>query len=268
MMKKLIATVFLAAMTLVPAISHAHDLWLNSTDYRVPATREGFGESKLYIGFGHAFPVDDFYRKEKIASFTLTAPDGSLKDIEAIEGGFTAAELSFTSAGPHIAALAGKTGYYTMFMDKGTMHHATESMKGKDPKNVIVSVYFENYAKSLITVGDTRDESYKTPVGHRLEIIPLQDPRDVKVGDMFDVQVLFDGKPARLATVTGTYMGFDSGEDAAYSTGTGFNGKASIRILHWGPQLIKAKVEQSPTGEHAGNCLGEHYAATLTFAIR
>ncbi len=267
-MKRMIAMVLTLGAILGSQSAGAHDLWLNSTDYYVSAGREGFGDSKLYVGFGHAYPLDDFYRIEKIASFTLTNPKGVAKEVSPIEGGFTAAVLDFEMPGAHVAALASKTGYYTMYMENGKMHHATESMKGKKPEDVIVSVYFENYAKSVLFVGDAKDEAYKKPVGHNLEIIPLTDPRDVKVGDMFEAQVMFEGKPAKLASVTGSHMGFDTGENAAFATGTGFDGKVAVRILHWGPQIIKAKVSMPPRGEHAGNCRGESYAATLTFHVK
>ena len=60
---------------------------------------------------------------------------------------------------------------------------------------------------------------------------------------------------------------FSSGMDMAYSTGVGMDGYGAIRILHWGPQMLNAKIERPPEDEHIGKCQYERYSATLTFEI-
>lgn len=46
------------------------------------------------------------------------------------------------------------------------------------------------FIKSLLQVGDRRDETYKKSVGLKLEITPLENPHSKKVGDRLSFQVL------------------------------------------------------------------------------
>ena len=54
---------------------------------------------------------------------------------------------------------------------------------------------YSRYLKSLVQVGDRRDDTYKRELGFRLEIIPINNPYLLKLGDSLVVRVLFEGKP-------------------------------------------------------------------------
>ncbi len=265
-MKKLSGCLILFLIFACSHAATAHDLWINCTDHYVQQTEAGFHDSKVYLGWGHRFPVDDFIPAELLTVFELIDPQGGITPLEAIIGGYTAAELEFEMPGSHIVSVIGNSGYYTMYMENGEMHHSPESMENKE--NVIISAYFEEYAKCLVFVGDERDNAFAEPLNHDLEIVPITDPRDLKVGDMFEFQVLFEGRPASFTPVTSTYSGFSSGMDMAYSTGVGMDGYGAIRILHWGPQMLNAKIERPPEDDHIGKCQYERYSATLTFEVR
>ncbi|MGP8321931.1 MAG: DUF4198 domain-containing protein, partial [Methanosarcinaceae archaeon] len=112
------------------------------------------------------------------------------------------------------------------------------------------------------------DSSFCKPVGHALEIIPLANPAEIKVGEYLPVQVLFKGKPARFCRVYGTYAGFSTGDDFAFATGTDGKGKAKIRILHHGPWLIKARLKLPAPDELKDKCNELSYSATLTFEVK
>ncbi|MBI1767010.1 MAG: DUF4198 domain-containing protein [Bacteroidetes bacterium] len=56
--------------------------------------------------------------------------------------------------------------------------------------------FYSRYAKLLVQSGDKTDDTYKKKVGLRLEIIPQQNPYNLKSGDYLQCLVLFDGKPS------------------------------------------------------------------------
>ncbi len=97
----------------------------------------------------------------------------------------------------------------------------------------------------------------------------MNNPADLKGngGDFLSVKVLFKGKPAKFCKVYATYSGFSSGEDFAFSTATNGEGIAKIRLIHWGPWLIKAKLQLSPKDDLKDKCNKLNYTATLTFEV-
>ncbi|MBL0700361.1 MAG: DUF4198 domain-containing protein [Desulfosarcina sp.] len=108
----------------------------------------------------------------------------------------------------------------------------------------------------------------------RLTEFTCTDPENKKIdikpgaGDFLDLKVLFKGKPARYFKVYTTYSGFSTDNNFAYTTGTDAKGMARIRILHYGPWLIKAGIKMPAPDELKGACRQVHYTATLTFGIK
>jgi hypothetical protein len=54
---------------------------------------------------------------------------------------------------------------------------------------------FTKLAKTVVVIGRSADESWRKPIGQRLEIVPESDPRTLRVGRRLRVRVLLDGKP-------------------------------------------------------------------------
>lgn len=248
----------------LPAAAEAHNLWLNATDF-TPAANERVGaHSKVYFGFGHRFPVDDFLDAAKVREFRLIGPDGSA-ELQAQGGGFLATPLRMKRAGAYTVTTATNTGFYTMFENNGRIQHASSSMEGVD--NVILSLYFENYAKALIAVGDTAAGDFTEPVGHNIEIVPLENPYHKRAGDYLPVQVLLQGRPARYATVSATYMGFSSEEEYAFSSKTNSQGIARVRLLAPGHWVLLSVVRTPPAEDIRDQCLEMKYSAALSFGV-
>ncbi len=54
---------------------------------------------------------------------------------------------------------------------------------------------YSRFIKTLLQVGDRRDDVYKKVLGLKLEITPLENPYAKKIGGELKFQVTFDGKP-------------------------------------------------------------------------
>lgn len=242
------------------AFVYAHTMWLNVSNYSPPIK----GDSKIYLGWGHRYPVDDFLSEEKLKEFSLISPSGKKEKLNPNPGGFLATDIRFAEKGTYIVTAVLKPGFYTMYIEKGKIHHKSVPRTGL--KNIILSLYFEQYAKALVNVGQSSN-SFSKPVGHKLEIIPLKNPHELKVGGFLPIQVLFEGKPARFCKIYGTYFGFSTKDDFAYVTTTNSEGKAKIRIMHYGPWLINVKLKLPVSDELKNKCNELSYAATLTFEV-
>jgi len=245
----------------------SHTLWINATDYNPEVYPKYGAKTNLYFGFGHHFPVDDFLSQEQIEEFYYVCPRcGKHHNLKPNPGGFLETEVKFKEPGAYIVAAKLKPGFYTMFIEKGKIHHKIgpkTNIKGK----VILSLYYEQYAKCLINAGKKDLINFDKPVGHKLEIVPLKNPSNLKLGEFLPIKVLFNGRPERFCKVYATYSGFSTGDDFAYATSTDSKGIAKIRIIHWGVWLIKTDIKLPAPDELKDKCNQLHYTATLTFEI-
>jgi len=250
----------------ISPVAFSHTLWLNATDYFPEIYSPKFGaRTTIYFGWGHRYPVADFLSADKLSEFNLITPKGENKPLQPGPGGFLATELRLPEKGTYIIAAALKPGFYTMYVGKGQIHHRSVPKTGLS--GVILSLHFEQYAKVVINVAGS-DSSFRKPIGHTLEIIPVVNPAKMKVGDYLLVRVLFKNKPARFCAVYGTYAGFSTGDDFAFATTTDAKGIAKIRILHHGPWLIKSKLKLPAPDKLKDKCNELSYTATLTFEVK
>jgi uncharacterized GH25 family protein len=253
-------------MVAIPATGFAHNLWLNAVDYSPELSKRTGAHTKLYFGFGHKFPVHDFLDKEKLVEFKLIKPDGKTRDLEPGEGGYMATPLILKKEGAHVVAAATKTGFYTMYFEGKGVHHKLGSKEGLE--KVLLSLYYENYTKALIDVGETANDAYAAPVGHNIEIVPMENPYLKKVGETLDLKVLYKGRPAPFCNVSATYVGFSAKEDYAYSNKANSRGISTIRLLNPGQWVVRAVVRKPAKEELREKCNEEKYSATISFEVK
>jgi uncharacterized GH25 family protein len=261
--KILLATILVAA---IPAAGFGHNLWLNVVDYSPELSKRTGAHTKVYFGFGHKFPVHDFLDSKKLREFKLIKPDGKSRDLEPGQGGFMATPLILKKQGPHVVTAATKTGFYTMYFDGGRVHHKLGSKEGLE--KVLLSLYYENYTKALIDVGPTENDAYTSPVGHGIEIVPVENPYLKKAGDTLDLKVLHKGRPARFCTISATYVGFSASEDYIFSNKTNSRGISTIRLLEPGHWIVRAVVRKPASEELRDKCIEEKYSATMSFEVK
>jgi uncharacterized GH25 family protein len=257
--------VFSLILTIVPATAFSHNLWLNATDYEPGFRGKTGAHTKVYFGFGHRLPVMDFPKKENVTEFKLVKPGGESKDLELGEGGFLATPIILKKEGGYMVTTATKPGFYTMYEEEGKVHHKLGTMEGLD--NIVLSIYYESYAKTLINVGKTEDDAYATPVGHHVEIVPLENPFLKKVGDYLEIQVLINGKPAMYTNVFATWVGFSPKGAYAYTSKTNAKGINQIKLLQSGQWVVKVVVKQPPSKKHQGKVIDDQYTTILTFQV-
>jgi len=260
-----LCVLFLMTAVLSAQPASAHNLWLNATDFTPDFNQRTGAHTKVYFGFGHRFPVHDFLEADKLSVFKLVPSGGDESTLTPGEGGFLATPLILKQAGGYTVCAATKNGYYTMYREGDRIRHKLAGMEGLD--NVILSLYFEDYAKALINVGPPAAEDFFKPLGDNIEIVPQENPFLKKVGDMLPLKVLHGGKPAAFCQVSATYVGFSTREDYAYSNKTNSEGISAIRLIHPGQWIVTATVRHPAPESEKGKCLEMKYSASLTFEI-
>ena len=191
------------------------------------------GETTYFIGYGHKYLSleervinlnKDYWSRFK--EVMLIAPDGKKVILKPTKG-----------TGKVVVE---KEGTYILAVKSERRANEPYGPSGK-------------YAKAILQVGK-KDKGFSQICGHRIEIIPLENPAKIKLGDFLPIKILFEGKP--LSTfVYATYTDFKPGKDAfPIMAKSNQKGIAKIKISHKGEWLIYVSHRVD-------------YSAVLTFEI-
>jgi uncharacterized GH25 family protein len=223
-MKSFLSAIMIFLFCFTGSNLHAHCLWLNLEN-----DQPEVGQTvKIEIGWGHKFPKDEVIK------------EGLLDEIYALNS--TGERYPVRQVSPTIYEFSPRDkGVYTLlasihpgFLSKTTEGYRLKPKKGL--KGVISCFRFDMRAKSLINVGGVENECHGR-TGDNLEIVPLKNPKEVKVNELFPVKVIFQGKALSNAEVKATYAGFSNQPSTyAFHTKTDGEGVARIKILkggHW-----------------------------------
>ena len=138
---------------------------------------------------------------------------------------------------------------------------------GKTKKDIQNSSYCSqtsNFAKSIINIGNDTNDFVSKPIGQILEIVPLDNPSNFKVGVPFKVKVLLDEKPAKLIELKGTFEGFGENKFAFLGT-TDLKGEIEVTALRGGKWILMTKSKKAYEND---NCDEVAYSSTLTFQVK
>jgi uncharacterized GH25 family protein len=98
---------------------------------------------------------------------------------------------------------------------------------------------YTRYLKALLQVGARRDDTYMRIAGQRLEIIPENNPYDLRPGGTLRIRVLFEGRPLPGARIF-AYNRLATAERAhILSTNLSAEGYASFTLDRAGLWLVR-----------------------------
>ncbi len=263
--KKCLASLLLCM--LFSATASAHTLWVNCTDYTPNFSACSGAKTKIYMGWGHHFPVDSFVKAEDFTNIIVLAPSAKQEKVTLETTGFAAKQLSLKEEGLYVVAVTRKYAYNTSYKENGKVVLSKGTKEGR--KDVVSSTYSQQFAKSLILSGNGKADNLSYVFDQKLEIIPLTNPYEIannRGGEML-VKVLFNGKPVQHKKVYAMYEGYSNDDAASCTVSTNEKGIAKLRIDHWGPWVVKTKLELPASREMQSKVNQENYFASLTFCV-
>lgn len=180
----------------------AHNLWLNPGDYYPPVgTTVDIG-----IGWGHKYPADrtdQEFKEGRMEDIRAVDPDGLIVNL--VQKSVSLYSLKVEKAGAYLVTARIKPGFFTKTPD---------GRKWGDKKAVENPIKCTNYhieAKTVIIAGG-EEKNLGNAVNRPLELIPLENPLNLKGGDDFTVKVLYHGKSLPGLSVKATYAGFEGAD--------------------------------------------------------
>ena len=248
---------FMVLVGLVSTPVYAHYLWLTVDNYN-PSPGQ---EIAINIGWGHKFPRDGQPRAKMVRKMTLFLVNPQGKKIPLTikakgEKGVEPIRVKLKTKGTYLAVLA--VGTFVTKTIEGYFYKPKNELK-----NVLESFWYEPVAKAIINVGAPGGNIYKKRLGYPFEIVPLENPVNIKEGGMLPVSCVLNGKPSK-AWIYATYAGFSKLRNTfAWTTRTDKKGIARVKILKKGLWLVK--TDDSLPYKDPGKADSYKFISTLTF---
>lgn len=279
----------------------AHNFFINLSESMAHKP----GSVATSIGWGHAMPMDDFFMGNSLQSYLVYDPSMKKMDLnfdpKANEGmeelyykkepskEFPSATIfegdSFTrkikfnnnsEQGTYQVVASTKKIHFSMWKDeKGRVKWGRVYLDEiKNAKEIMYSSNFQSFAKAYISFGKWSEPAV---IGHDLELIPITDLSNVKVGDVVEFKVLFLKEPLSETQNMDpweikAYNQF-FGADGSYFVGSFImNGKAKFKVNSQGYWLATITM-QKPVNENFGKELVGKvktigYNASVTFFVK
>lgn len=221
----------------------AHEYWLEPETF-FPAVNEKIN-LRLWVGEGLKHDEERPFQKEKTEVFrqyfgkvwfdqAKNVTDNSLPFYSYTSG----------SAGNHLFAMERNWSYITLkpkefedYLREDGMEYIIDERSKLGEANKDGRERYSRFVKTLINIGGSSDNAYKQKAGLKVEIMPLQNPYQKKVGEIIEFQVLFDGKPLAGRTI---FADNRDGENISkVKMITDRNGKISVKLDRKGVWLIR-----------------------------
>ena len=245
MFRHLLSAVLLAGLSVA---AYGHEVWVNA------AHTHGGEVLKAELGYGH-YPELEPIAADRLSLFPkplqLLTPQGKIDLVRRGQHNYQFETPRAVADGSYLLLAQYRPTFWSrnaagwqrqnLTQMKDATYCEQTSMFGK----AVVNVGHESASKELIS----------RPVGDLLEIVPLENPANVRVGEVLPVRVLFRGEPLSDAT----------GEPQAFSDTTRADGTVGIIPLRQGSWKVRV-VHKTDFADQA--VCGQLAAyATLTFEI-
>jgi uncharacterized GH25 family protein len=273
-----------------------HQFWVNAYEsFTHPP-----GHALITTGFGHEFPLDDLltsdYGTIRLEHYQVISPEGKIIDlpkpsfernmpvpapgaVSVEEGDLGVRKVQFqedAAKGSYNVVAVSQPAFVAQYINTAGKKKAVFKPLDqiKDIKDIIFSVKYMSFAKSIFTFGEWTDVE---PLGYDLEITPMSDTSKLHAGDILKVRVDFMGKPFVMRgtdihfvrAVSNTFGGPDQFELMSFLR----DGTASFRIPTAGQWLISCyairQVDKDPSlADLKGKTESIYYAASLNLTVK
>jgi uncharacterized GH25 family protein len=246
---------------------HGHDLWL------IPPESAKRGEpTTIEAHSGMDFPKSE--HAPDTAAFVrriAIEPDGVERAIEAAGREDKSGLLRFqpTKPGTHIIAVETQPKLITLEADQFNEYLVADGLphiyrlRAKEQSlDQPGRERYSKFPKALLQIGDAQAGDSSRVLGMTLEIVPLANPFQLKVGDTLRVRVLFRGEPLADANLGWDHPG--DGEPPSGTVRTDSKGEALLPIARTGLMAIRLTHMTRPKTD---DYEWESFWSTLTFRI-
>ncbi|GGW83187.1 DUF4198 domain-containing protein [Alteromonas halophila] len=250
---------------------HAHDFWLEPGQFYY----ESATSVPIQFKVGHNKDADNWNLTwDKVVALRSYSSTGVTDMAASIipRSGFMpgVAKLQKRKPGSYVIGFESYHSVSTLDAEKFNGYLEEEGLKQiqthrreNDLSNTPGTEIYSRKAKSIVQIGNTLSDTVTRPIGHTLEIIPLQHPASLKEDGALPVQVLFRGEPLHNAMIDAMPLGEASHQIQTLTTDK--NGNATFHFTESGP--VKLNVVWGVPVENNDRADYETYFSSLTFTV-
>ncbi|NOT63187.1 MAG: DUF4198 domain-containing protein [Acidobacteria bacterium] len=247
----------------------AHDLFLKFNSYYLAPNKDV--EVRLLNGeFHHSA---NSIERDRMRDVSVVAPSGTTHPpLENWRNAGTETVLRFATKEPgtYVVAtsikpreLAMKAAEFNRYLQLEGVNDTYLERKKNNQLNEASNERYSKHVKAIFQVGDARSDSYQKALGYPVEIIPLQNLYQLKVGDTLTVRCVKDGQPLANQSVLYGWQ-TRSGPATTNKVRTDGQGLASMKLTATGVWYVKF-INMTRINE--GKVNYESKWATLTFLL-
>ncbi|MBW2052857.1 MAG: DUF4198 domain-containing protein, partial [Deltaproteobacteria bacterium] len=197
-MEVLLVILFLS----MSSFAYAHFEWLVPQTWQL----EKGEKTRIILAYGHGFPTSEQLIDYKTYFLSMITPDGQKQTLRpVVKEKWVEAEVQVQQPGVYIfsSEVPGEISKWV----KTTEGYKDTSKEKINEDNVVEKWWVYRFCKCVVCGGKGKGD-YSKVLGAKIEIIPLNDPTDIRYGDILKVKVLFEGKPLSGSPVHSVYGGF------------------------------------------------------------
>jgi uncharacterized GH25 family protein len=262
------ATLVLATV----AIADAHDMFIK------PANFFAAENSTVFVRLlnGTYSKSENSIARPRIRDIAIVGPNGRFRmdttewsaagDTSTfnVKVGSSATYVVGVSTAPNVIALTADE-FNTYLADDGIPDELAQRKK-EGSASTGARERYHKHVKSLIQVGDTRSDHYATVLGYPAELVPVENPYALRVGQSLRLRTLVDGKA--MANQYVLYGGRTPNENRIEQRAlrSDANGVVTVPLRARGTWYVKFINMTRLTGDTSAT--HESKWATITFAVR
>ncbi len=274
-MKRIILTVILILFWV--RIFFAHDLFLKLETFFLKPN----SDVSMSLLNGTFEKSENVITRDRMVDVTIAGPESQRIHPDTSQwrnaGNLTILDFKTGDPGTYVVGVSTAARYidlsakdFNEYLVHDGVLDVLEMRKQQDEFEKDAREHYSKHVKAIIQVGDKPSNGFSVRLGYPVEIVPVQNPYELKKGDILEILFLKDGKAVANQLIYASYEGFHShGEEGehreAIKTRTDKNGIAKIKLKEsgrWYIRLIHMVKSAEKETDYESNW------ATLTFEIR
>ncbi len=248
----------------------AHDYWLMPEKLVLPASES----VKVHLYYGDDFKPENErpFQKDRTPSFQLISAK-STRDLTQLtpDRQLPLTTLDFAEPGSYLMVLDRNAQNIILkpkAFNKYLEHEGlTDILALRKQKKQLATQGRERYSrsiKSIVQVGEVAEPVVLGVLDKQIEIIPEQNPADLRPGQTLTLQVRFEGKPLANRLVNAYHTAGTRLTNLPARTDS--DGRVSFRLDYGGPWLVRL-VHMRACAQNCSKVDWESYWSSLTFAL-